>query len=62
MGDLMRRRQKIVRQLKAEGVFDLQKSLRLSPFAQSVAVVSSDGAAGYGDFCRQLHDNAAGYI
>ena len=61
MGDLMRRRQEIIRQLKAEGVFDLQKSLHLSPFAQSIAVVSSDGAAGYGDFCHQLIDNQYGY-
>lgn len=62
MGDLMRRRQEIIRRLKAEGVFDLQRELCLPPFAQNIAVVSSDGAAGYGDFCRQLHDNAAGYI
>ena len=61
MGDLMRRRQEIIRQLKAEGVFDMQRELSLSPFAQSVAVVSSDGAAGYGDFCRQLVDNAQGF-
>ena len=61
MGDLMRRRQEIIRQLKAEGVFDLQKSLRLPSFAQHIAVVSSDGAAGYGDFCRQLAENAQGY-
>ena len=61
MGDLMRRRQEIVRQLKAEGVFDLQRELSIPPFAQSVAVVSSDGAAGYGDFCRQLSGNAQGY-
>ena len=62
MGDLARRRQEIVRQLKAEGVFDLQKELRLPMFAQRIAVISSEGAAGYGDFCRQLHDNQAGYI
>ena len=61
MGDLMRRRQEIIRQLKADGVFDLQRELCLPPFAQSVAVVSSDGAAGYGDFCRQLGDNAQGF-
>lgn len=61
MGDLMRRRQEIIRQLKAEGVFDLQRELAIPPFAQSIAVVSSDGAAGYGDFCRQLRDNAQGY-
>ena len=61
MGDLMRRRQEIIRKLKAEGVFDLQRELHLSPFAQRIAVVSSSGAAGYGDFCRQLHDNSHGY-
>lgn len=62
MGDLARRRQQIVAQLKAEGVFDLQRELTLPMFAQRIAVVSSDGAAGYGDFCRQLHDNSAHYI
>ena len=62
MGDLARRRQEIVAQLKAEGVFDLQRELTLPMFAQRIAVVSSDGAAGYGDFCRQLHDNSAHYI
>lgn len=61
MGDLMRRRQEIIRQLKAEGVFDLQRELHLSAFAQRIAVISSGGAAGYGDFCHQLNDNNAGY-
>ena len=62
LGDMARRRQEIVRQLKAEGVFDLQKELRLPLFAQRIAVISSEGAAGYGDFSRQLHDNQGGYI
>ena len=61
MGDLMRRRQEIIKQLKAEGVFDLQRELTIPAFAQHIAVVSSDGAAGYGDFCRHLADNAQGY-
>ncbi len=61
MGDLARRRQEIIAQLRAEGVFDLQRELRLPMFAQRVAVISSEGAAGYGDFCRQLSENAAGY-
>lgn len=62
MGDLARRRQEIIRQLKAAGVFDLQKELRLPMFAQRVAVISSPGAAGYGDFCRHLADNASHYM
>ena len=61
MGDLMRRRQEIIKQLKVEGVFDLQRELTIPAFAQHIAVVSSDGAAGYGDFCRQLADNVQGY-
>ena len=62
MGDLARRRQEIVRQLKAEGVFDLQKELRLPMVAQRIAVISSEGAAGYGDFCHQLKHNSGGFF
>ena len=54
LGDLARRRQEIVRQLKAEGIFDLQKELALPLFCLRVAVVSSATAAGYGDFQKQL--------
>ena len=57
MGDLARRRQEIVRQLKAEGVFDLQKELALPPFCMDIAVVSSATAAGYGDFENQLAES-----
>ena len=57
LGDMARKRQEIIRQLKAEGVFDLQKELRLPMFCQHIAVISSETAAGYGDFCNQLADN-----
>ncbi len=60
MGDMMRKRQEIIRQLKAEGVFDLQKELVLPMFCQRVAVISSASAAGYGDFCNQLETNDYG--
>lgn len=60
MGDMARRRQEIVRQLKEEGVFDLQRELRLPMFCQRIAVISSENAAGYGDFCNQLADNEFG--
>ena len=61
MGDMMRKRQEIVRQLKEEGVFDLQKELRLPMFASRIAVISSETAAGYGDFCNQLETNEYGF-
>ena len=61
LGDMARRRQEIIRQLKKEGVFDLQRELHISPFAKRIAVISASNAAGYGDFCRQLEDNGYGF-
>lgn len=61
IGDMARRRQEIIRQLKEEGVFDLQRELQLPLFTQRIAVISAKGAAGYGDFCRQLEENEYGF-
>lgn len=61
LGDMARRRREIISRLKEEGVFGLQKELPFPMFAQRIAVVSSAGAAGYGDFCKQLADNAEGF-
>lgn len=61
LGDMARKRQEIIRQLKAEGVFDLNRELPLPLFAQRIAVISSATAAGYGDFCNQLADNDYGF-
>lgn len=60
VGDLARRRNAIIMRLRAEGVFDLNRTLPWSPVPQRVAVVSARGAAGYGDFVRHLHGNAYG--
>ncbi len=57
LGDMAKKRQEIIRQLKEEGVYDLQKELQLPLFAQRIAVISSENAAGYGDFCNQLANN-----
>lgn len=61
LGDMARKRQEIIRQLKEEGVFDLQRELCIPRFAKRIAVISAAGAAGYGDFCRQLEDNEYGF-
>lgn len=57
MGDMARKRQEIIDTLKREGIFELQKELVLPQFAQRIAVISNENAAGYGDFCHQLADN-----
>ena len=57
LGDQARRRQEIIQQLKEEGIFDLQRELRLPLFCLRIAVISSQTAAGYGDFAAQLNDS-----
>lgn len=61
LGDMARKRQAIIEQLKEEGVFDLQKELELPLFCQHIAVISSANAAGYGDFVNQLESNDYGF-
>ena len=61
IGDMARKRQEIIRQLKEEGIFDLQRELHIPLFAKRIAVISAAGAAGYGDFCRQLEENDYGF-
>lgn len=61
LGDMARKRQEIIKRLKEEGVFDLNKQLDLPLFSQRIAVISSKSAAGYGDFANQLYGNQHGY-
>ncbi len=60
LGDIARRRQEILQQLKEEGVATMNKELPLPRLLQRIAVISSASAAGYGDFCHQLHQNKRG--
>lgn len=61
LGDMVRRRMEIVRQLQEEGVFTLNKELPLPALPQRIAVITSPTAAGYGDFLNQLAHNKRGY-
>jgi exodeoxyribonuclease VII large subunit len=61
MGDMARKRMQIIRQLQEQGVFEMQKGLSIPMFAQRIAVISSENAAGYGDFCNQLENNDYGF-
>lgn len=57
LGEIARRRREIIERLKQEGIFDMQHELALPKFCQRIAVISSEGAAGYGDFIAQLSSN-----
>ena len=57
MGDLVRLRREILARLTAEGVINLNREIVWNVPALRVAVVSAEGAAGYGDFMRHLAEN-----
>ena len=59
LGDMELRRQQTIAQLRAEGVWDMNRELAMPPLVQRIAVVSSANAAGYQDFCNELR--AGGY-
>lgn len=61
MGDVERRRREILEQLRREGILDLNKQEELPLNPQRIAVISAGGAAGYGDFVRQLEENGSRY-
>ena len=61
LGDMMRRRQEIIRRLQDEGVFDLNRELVLPELTRRLAVITSPTAAGYEDFTNQLLNNPQGY-
>lgn len=57
LGERAKKRQLVIQELKNQGLFDLNKSLKLPFVPQRIAVISSATAAGYGDFKEQLTGN-----
>ncbi len=57
LGELERKKLEVIDRLKKDGVFELNKSLELSPVVQRLAVISSRTAAGLVDFINQLQTN-----
>ena len=57
LGDIARKRQQTIAQLKADGLLDAQQLLPLPTLIRRIAVISSPSAAGYEDFKHQL-DNS----
>lgn len=62
LGDLERLRREIILKLQSEGVAFLNKQLSLPPASQRIAVISAEGAAGYGDFINHLQGNSEGFV
>lgn len=61
LGDMERLRREILLKLTAEGIINRNKSLSLPATLQKIAVISAEGAAGYGDFMNQIVNNQDGF-
>lgn len=56
IGEAERQKQLTIEQLKADGVWDMNREAEMPLLVQRIAVVSSATAAGYRDFCNQLSE------
>lgn len=62
LGDMERLRREILERLAREGVINRNRSLPPPFTPQRIAVISAEGAAGYGDFTNQLRNNPDGFV
>ncbi|MDH5367292.1 MAG: exodeoxyribonuclease VII large subunit [Cyclobacteriaceae bacterium] len=61
IGERAVKRQQILMQLEEDGILEMNKELSLPLVPKNVAIISSETAAGYGDFTNQLINNPYGY-
>lgn len=61
IGERSRLREETIQRLQQEDLIDKNKQLDLPLVPQKIAVISSDSAAGYGDFMNQLTNNIRTY-
>lgn len=61
LGDLARKKQEVIARLRKEGVFDMNRELPFPLVPQRIAVISSETAAGYGDFMESIKNNRHGF-
>ncbi|MFA6402025.1 MAG: exodeoxyribonuclease VII large subunit [Salinivirgaceae bacterium] len=61
LGEIALKRAKVIQQLKDDGVFDMNRLHTLALVPQRIAVISSETAAGYGDFYDELTNNPFGF-
>ncbi|MDQ3395446.1 MAG: exodeoxyribonuclease VII large subunit, partial [Bacteroidota bacterium] len=61
LGERSLKKQRVITQLKEEGVFSMNRELDLPLVPQRIAVISSPSAAGYEDFMMHLEKNPYNY-
>jgi exodeoxyribonuclease VII large subunit len=61
LGDLEREKQETVKRLKAENIFDRNKTLNFPLLPQRIAIISVETSKGYADFIKVIGTNSWGY-
>ena len=61
LGDLARKKEEVIRKLREAGVMGMNKEVPVPRAPQHIAVISSETAAGFGDFMDSLHRNPYGF-
>jgi len=61
LGEMEQQRLQTLAKLEQSGLLYMQQKLLLPPVLQKIAIVSSETAAGFGDFINQLNNNSWGY-
>jgi len=61
IGEIQLQRQKTIKKLIDDGVFDMNRNLQIPVLPLRIAVISSVSAAGYRDFINQLYGNELNY-
>lgn len=61
IGENEKKRQDIIKRLKDEGVFEMNKQTFLPLIPKNIAIISSENAAGYLDFMNHLQNNSYGF-
>jgi exodeoxyribonuclease VII large subunit len=61
LGEMARQKQEVIERLRSDGVFELNRQLIMPRLPRKIALISSETAAGYGDFMDQLLNNPSGY-
>src|SRR5574344_452051 len=58
LGDMEARKQQTLKRLDKEGLMNLNKELAIPALPCRIAIVSSEGAAGYGDFMKHIKEGS----
>lgn len=61
LGDLEREKQETINRLKAEGIHDKNKKLKLPALPQRIAIISVETSKGYVDFLKVIDNNSWKY-